>query len=224
MEAVLSQIRDFFNARGHLSISSGLLTYDDCIVIPVDTREEILERIHAGHQGVTKCRELVRVVARNFKGDLGKCGVMLVLSAPPTNSEEKEPLMTTVLPDRPLQKVSTDLFELNGWKYLVVIDYYSGFIEILSLAETKSQAVIQKLKSVFARWGIPDNGTQFKSAMFDEYKAEYGFKHSISSPHHPQANGSAESGVRISKRILEQEDPFLALMTYRATPVPARRP
>ena len=108
----------------------------------------------------------------------------------------------------------------------MVMDYYSTFIEILGLVETTSQAVIQKLKSVFAPWGIPDelvsdSGTQFKSAMFDEFKAEYGFKRSTSSPHHPQANGSAESGVRMSKRILEQEDPFLAPMTYRSTPVPS---
>ena len=49
--------------------------------------------------------------------------------------------------------------------------------------------------------------------MFDEFKAEYGLNHITSSPHHPQANGSAESGVR----ILEQEDPFLSLMACRAT-------
>lgn len=70
-------------------------------------------------------------------------------------SERKDPLMTTVLPDRPLQKVSTDLFELDGQKYLVVMDYYSRFIEILSLIETTSQAVIQKAAVSICSLGYP---------------------------------------------------------------------
>ena len=57
MEEVPLQIREFFDSRGHLSMSNGLSTYDDRIVIPADMREEILERIHTGHQGTIKCRQ-----------------------------------------------------------------------------------------------------------------------------------------------------------------------
>ena len=108
----------------------------------------------------------------------------------------------------------------------MVMDCYSRFVEILCLVEATSLAVIQKLKSVFVRWGIPeelvgDNGTQFKSAWFEDSTAKYGFRHTTSSPHHRQANGAAESGVRISKGILKQEDPFLVLMAHRVTPIPA---
>ena len=136
--------------------------------------------------------------------------------------------MPTVLPDRPLQKVSTDLLELAGRKYLVVTEYYLRFIEILSLVGMTSLAVIQKLKSVFARWGIPkeqvsDNGTQFKSTWFEDFTAKYGFRHTTSSPQHHQANGAAESGVRISKGILKQEDPFLALMAFWCNSHPSYR-
>ena len=56
MEEVPLQIREFFDSRGHLSMSNGLSTYDDRIVIPADMREEILERIHRGYQGTIKCR------------------------------------------------------------------------------------------------------------------------------------------------------------------------
>ena len=177
VEEVPCQIREFFESRGHLSMSNGLLTYDDRIVIPAKMREEILERIHTGHQGITKCRERANLsvwwpgISKEIKAKVESCQ-FCQQNQPP---QRKEPLMTTVLPDRPWQKVSTDLFELGGQKYLVIMDYYSRFIEILSLVETTSQVVIQKLKSVFARWGIPeelvsDNGTQFKSAIFDKFK------------------------------------------------------
>ena len=63
VEGVPYQIREFFDSRGHLSVSDALLTYDDRIVIPANMREEILERIHTGHQGITKCRERANLSA-----------------------------------------------------------------------------------------------------------------------------------------------------------------
>ena len=63
--------------------------------------------------------------------------------------------------------VGTDMFEFESRTYLATVDYYSGFFELDYLSSTKSASVITKLKSQFARHGIPDklisdNGPQFQ--------------------------------------------------------------
>lgn len=103
--------------------------------------------------------------------------------------------------DQPWQKVGLDLMDLRIQNCLVTVDYHSKYWEIDNVHSMTSKAVIQKLKSHFACFGIPsvfisDNGQQF--ATFTE---KWDIEHKTSSPGHPQANGKAEATVKISKRI-----------------------
>jgi len=41
--------------------------------------------------------------------------------------------MPSVLPERPLKKVGADLFTLNNSDYVLVVDYYSRFVELAKL-------------------------------------------------------------------------------------------
>lgn len=125
----------------------------------------------------------------------------------------KETLLPTEFPDRPWAMVGADQFERDSHQYLVVVDYFSCFIEIAKLTSTTWAGVIEHCKSIFARHGITsevrtDNGPQFSANCFRQFAATWGFTHTTSSPHLPQTNGEAERAVRMVKSLLEKgKDP-----------------
>jgi len=67
----------------------------------------------------------------------------------------KEPLKPWLVPEASWQVLGIDLLYLNGDNYLIIIDYFSKYIEFSLLKSTTSETVIQALKSTFARYGIP---------------------------------------------------------------------
>ena len=145
------------------------------------------------------------------------------------NSNTKQPMISSELPDYPFQVVGTDLFHWNGHDNLIVVDYYSRYWQILRLRNTTIVFVIQKLKEIVSRFGIPevvrsDNGPQFRSRKFAEFSHNWTFLHNTSSPKYPQRNSLAERSIQTAKLLLTKslktgEDPYLALLEYRNTSV-----
>ncbi|KAJ0012151.1 hypothetical protein NQD34_013126 [Periophthalmus magnuspinnatus] len=219
-------LKNYWPDRATLTVKDGLLLKDTRLVIPSAMRNQVLEKIHEGHQGVVKCKARARQtvwwpgLSQQISEMVLKCRTCIQ-----ERHNSSEPLMPTEYPVRPWQRVGTDLFELRGKTYLLAVDYYSRYVEIALLNKTKSNDVITHLKSFFARHGIPevlmsDNGPQYSCQTFTEFAATYGFKHITSSPKFPQSNGEAERAVQTVKNLLKKAaDPYLALLAYRATPL-----
>ena len=120
---------------------------------------------------------------------------------------QKEALMSHEIRNRPWSKVGSNIFERRREHYLVLVDYYSDWIEF-DLMRNKTAAEIINLKQKqFARWGIPeeivtDSGTNYDSAEFSQFCKRQNIKHTKSPPHHHQSNGKSESAVKIVKTLL----------------------
>jgi hypothetical protein len=118
----------------------------------------VLQRIHDGHQGINKCRERAKSsvywigISSQIKAMIENCQHC----AQHAKTQRREPMIASLLPLRPWQKLATDLLDFEEKTYIVVMDYYSRFIELEHLHGTVSRDIIKVLKSIFARHRIPD--------------------------------------------------------------------
>ena len=121
--------------------------------------------------------------------------------------------------------MGVDFFAFKGSSYLLLIDYYSRYVEMSKLHSTTSAAVIQHMKSIYTRHGIPeilvsDNGPQFSAEIFTQFTQNFDFQHQTNSPNFPQGNGEIERAVKTVKSMLEKAtDPYIGLLSYRTTPL-----
>lgn len=110
-----------------------------------------------------------------------------------SRSNQKDPLLSHEIPEVPFMKLGADIAEFAGRDYLVVVDYFSRWIEVYPLHRKTSSAIIPKLKEIFARFGIPrqlvaDN-MPFGSFEMVSFASEWGFSITTSSPHYPKEMG-----------------------------------
>ncbi|XP_033763408.1 uncharacterized protein K02A2.6-like [Pecten maximus] len=183
------------------------------------------------HMGIEKCLKRARcsVFWPKLNADIAELVSQCPVCVKHSYCNAKEPLKPHPIPVYPWQVVATDLFECDNKDYIVVVDYYSCYFEVAHLHSTTSRAVINELKPIFSRFGIPekvvsDNGPHYSSQEFVEFSRQYDFVHVTSSPRYPQSNGLAEKYAQIAKRILKKakydsRDPYLGMLEYRTTPL-----
>ena len=67
------------------------------------------------------------------------------------SAQPSEPLIPFEVTELPCQRISVDLFQLGKDQYLLVIDYFSKYVELARVEDsTSSHEVIIHLKSIMA--------------------------------------------------------------------------
>ncbi|GKD75710.1 reverse transcriptase domain-containing protein [Tanacetum coccineum] len=92
---------------------------------------------------------------------------------------------------------------------LVAIDYVSKWAEAEALPTNDARVVINFLKKLFSRFGIPkalisNRGTHFCNKQMEKILKRYRVHHRFATAYHPQTSGQVKNTNRALKRILEK--------------------
>ena len=201
-------LEPFYRRKEEITVQDGCLMWGSRVIIPPKLQKRVLDELHEGHLGIVKMKALARSymwwpsIDQSIE-DLAKTcsGCQLV-----QNNPKNAPLHPWEWPARPWQRVHIDFAgPFLGTMFLIVVDAYSKWPEVVPMTTTSAIKTIEELRSMFARNGIPDqivsdNGPQFIAAEFSVFVKNNGIKHIRSAPYHPATNGLAERFVQTFKQ------------------------
>ena len=225
-----AEVLPFYDIRDTLSVEDELIVKGERVLIPKSLRKEIKDKLHAAHMATDSMIRRARrtVFWPGMADEIKQIAENCEICQETKRSNQKETLRQHEKGSKCWEKVGTDLFQIKGRDYLILVDYFSNFIEVDYLPNPNATTVISKLKSHFSRHGSPkvlvsDCGPQYTSKEFKEFTARWGISHVTSAPGHHQANGKAESAVKTVKTMMkrclqENEDQYEALLELRNTP------
>ncbi|XP_063827130.1 uncharacterized protein K02A2.6-like [Ostrinia nubilalis] len=204
------ELKPYFNRRLELYSELGCIMWGHRLVVPKLCHNKILQELHDVHMGIVKTKCIARSyvwwpgIDEAVEAMCRACSVCAETAAsPPHHAPQPWPW-----PSRPWSRLHLDfLGPIDGRRYLVLIDAYSKWIEICQMNTTTANSVINKLREIFARFGIPrqivsDNGPPFSSEEFRLFLMHNGMEHLLSAPYHPASNGAAENAVKTCKMVI----------------------
>ena len=117
------------------------------VVMPQSLWKQTIMLAHEGYQGMVRTKARLR--EKVWWPQMDKQVEDAIRSCHPCElvgpRAKPEPLRSSSLLDGPWQDISVDLLEIsNGEHLLVVVDYYSRWLEAILLKKTDAQRVIKR--------------------------------------------------------------------------------
>ena len=197
------------------------------VVIPQSLQLEVLERLHAGHQGIEKCK--LRAKSCIYWDGINKDLEEMVKRCPTCQELRKSNANETLMPQ---EVPTTEHISLSLQRQRV--PYRSELLfEVPVCAQNAkpytSQAVVAATKGLLSEQDVPekiisDNDRHFDCVNYRSFAEIWGFDHITSSPYYPQSNGFIERCIQTVKNTLtkareSQMDPNMAMLCLRTTPI-----
>ena len=126
------EVRVYFDAQEEISEVDGILFKGERVIIPESMRKEMLQIVHESHMDMVRCKQLARDIMYwpGMNAQIEDIVLKCHICQTHRNQQPKEPMKPSEVPTAPWSILAADLLDCNGVMYLVVIDYFSEFIEV----------------------------------------------------------------------------------------------
>ena len=184
-------------------ITGRVILRGDRILIPCPPGAEVLECLHAAHQGVN--RMLANARERLFWPGIAASLFQIRTQCRGCNeitpSQARESLTKPTTPQFPFEQTVVDFCDI-----LTFADRYTSWVEASLMKDPTAKKVCNNLQSWFCTYGAPqeqasDGGPPFQSQECQQFLKDWGIKQHLSSAHYLH-NRRAELAVKTARRIL----------------------
>ncbi|PAA80925.1 hypothetical protein BOX15_Mlig029604g7 [Macrostomum lignano] len=199
----------FKKVSNKLTLENGLLYMQRRVFIPPRLRKAAFDAIHDTHTGMHAAHSLMSTscwwpgMQQDVAQFVRRCPDCCRLRPQLGHDRDRWPPSTY-----PFQRVHMDWAYVKGaGNILVIVDSFSGWIEAFPCRDRTADSVIQCLRAVFTRFGVPelvvsDNAPEFTTEVLTSWLRANGAKKLESPTYYPQANGAAERAVQTVKSAL----------------------
>ncbi len=226
---------EYWSERTQFTVEEGLLYFEGRLVVPRPARGRFLESLHRGHvaYGTMAKRAQTAVwwpaINNDMKQKSRSCGTC----QRELPAQQREPMLSFEIPPAPGLVLHADYFDLTAKEYLLVVDGFSGWTEVMTAKNRRPEELKRLMRIYMSKHGVPrrfhsDQGSTFMAAEFREFCEAWGIKATEGSAKHPRGNAIAEAQVKKIKRILRtaenDDDLAKALIALHQTPLAPGRP
>ena len=195
-----------------------------------------MTQLHMSHQGIKRTQGLAResVYWPGINTQIEKLVRACEACQSHQPQQSSEDTLHHHIPPQPWWKLGSDICQIKGRTFLIIIDHYSKYPLVIELRATTSAAIATHFRSVCSMFGSPkvlvsDNGPPYIGEAMKQFTYSWGIEHITSIPHYPKSNGLAERTVGtiksvITKYIESGADLSICLQHLHATPIDHKTP
>ena len=137
-------VQPYYDVRGELIESQGLVFRGEQLVVPLSLRKDMLNQLHSmrSHVGTGGCvRRALEILywprmSAEIRDLVSRCTICQTYRP----EQAREELQPHQRPSRPWEKIGADLFVLGQQTFLIMVDYWSNFFEVVEIHRKTAQS------------------------------------------------------------------------------------